>query len=159
KLETPVVDVLFGQTWHLFGNQPNYFPTIVQWLGVAGELFGRTTQLRLSHAFKTDPVNVEIAVAGMRPPERDSAVPEAEAGLRITFNKWPSWHTGYMTSTALTPASIAVSGDLRYFKMPEFAAKPVKTNSAVSKAIAVDAYLPIIPAKADKKDNSLSVLG
>jgi hypothetical protein len=159
KLETPVVDVLFGQTWHLFGLQPNYIPTVVQWAGLVGEIFGRTTQLRLSHVFKTPLVNVELAVAGMRPPQRDSAVPEGEAGLRVTFNKWTAWHTGYMTSTALTPASVAVSGDVRSFRMPEFSAKPVNTNKAVSAAIAVNTYLPIIPAKAESKDNSLSLIG
>lgn len=48
KMETPVVDVLFGHYWDLFGWQPNYIPTDVQWSGVVGELFSRTLQLRIS---------------------------------------------------------------------------------------------------------------
>jgi hypothetical protein len=159
KIETPIVDILVGQTWDLFGYQPNYLPTVVQWPGLAAALFSRTTQLRLSHNFKSDYVNVELSAAATRPPERDAGVPEGQGGMRITFNKWTAWHTGYMTSTALTPASIAISGDVRSFKVPEFAAKPTRNNTAVGSGFAVNAYLPIVPASKEKKDNSLSLIG
>lgn len=153
KVETPIVDILFGHYWALFGHQPTYFPAIVQWPGLVGELFGRTIQLRLSHNFKSDNVNVELSAAAMRPPQRDAGVPEGQAGMRITFNKLNAWHTGYLTGTSLTPASIAVSGTVRAFKVPEFSAKPTRTNSAVGSGIAVNAYLPIVPATKNKKDN------
>ncbi|MEO5729368.1 MAG: hypothetical protein ABI134_19995, partial [Byssovorax sp.] len=159
KVETPIVDILFGHYWDLFGHQPSYFPTIVQWPGLVGELFGRTIQLRLSHNFKSDYVNVELSAAAMRPPQRDSGVPEGQAGLRMTFNKWTSWHTGYLTGTSLTPASIAVSGTVRAFAVPEFSAKPTRTNSVIGSGIAVNAYLPIVPATKNNKDNSLSLIG
>ncbi|UQA56722.1 hypothetical protein [Polyangium aurulentum] len=159
KIETPVVDVLFGQYWDLFGWQPHYFPAIVQWPGLVGELFARTPQLRVSHNFKTDLVNVEVAAAAMRAPERDSAAPEGQGGVRVVFNKWTSWHTGYLTGTSLTPASIALSGDLRHFSVPEFSDKPKASRTATTTAIAANAYLPIIPATKDKKDNSLSLVG
>ncbi|MDC3982180.1 hypothetical protein [Polyangium jinanense] len=159
KMETPIVDVMFGHYWDLFGWQPHYFPAIVQWPGLVGELFSRTIQLRLSHTFKTEPVNVEIAAAAVRPPARDSAVPEGQAGVRLVFNKWTGWHTGYLTSTALTAASIGLSGDLRYFRVPEFAEKPLGSRTATGMGFAASAYLPIVPAKKDKKDNSLSLVG
>lgn len=159
KMETPVVDILFGQTWHLFGWQPSYFPAIVQWPGIVGELFSRTTQLRISKTIKTKPVTIEIAVAGMRPPERDSSFPEFEAGLRLSFNKWTAVHTGYLTSTGTQAASIGVSGDLRMFTLPEFAAMPQSANSKLGLGIAVNAFLPIIPRTKDRKDNSLAILG
>jgi hypothetical protein len=158
KMETPIVDVMFGQYWDLFGWQPNYFPTVVQWPGLVGELFSRTIQLRLSHTFKTDPVNVEIAAA-VRSAERDAGVPGGQGGLRIVFNKWTAWHTGYLTATNLTPASIGLSGDVREIRVPEFSDKPQKSNSALGGGFAANAYLPIIPAKKDKKDNSLSLVG
>ncbi len=159
KVETPVVDILFGQYWDLFGYLPTYLPAIVQWPGLPGQLFARTTQLRLSHNFKSDYVNVELSAAAVRAPQRDSGVPEGQGGLRMTFNKWTAWHTGYLTGTGLTPASIAVSGDVRAFKVPEFTAKPEKMNKAVGSGIAVSVFLPIVPATKEKKDNSLSLLG
>jgi len=139
--------------------QPNFIPAVVQWPGLTGELFSRTPQLRLSHTFKTAPVNVEVAAAAMRSPERDSATPEGQAGVRVVFNKWTSWHTSYLTSTALTAASIGLSGDVRHFRLPEFAEKPQDSRSATGMGFAANAYLPIIPARKDKKDNSLSLIG
>lgn len=159
KLETPIVDILFGHYWHLFGWQPTYVPADVQWSGVVGSLFSRTMQLRISKTVKTAPVNLEFAIAGMRPPERDSSVPEFEAGARITFNKWKGVHTIYVTSTATTAASIGVSGDLRRLSLPEFAAAPKSTNEATGLGIAVDMFLPIVPGTTDKKDNALSLVG
>jgi hypothetical protein len=159
KVETPIVDVVFGQTWHLFGWQPNYIPAVVQWAGIVGELFARTMQLRISKTIKTRPVTIEMAIAGMRPPERDSSFPEFEAGFRLAFNKWTGVHTSYLTSTATVPASIGVSGDLRRYTLPEFAAAPQTTNSQLGLGIAVNAFIPIIPATKERKGNSLSILG
>jgi hypothetical protein len=158
KAETPIVDVLFGQYWHLFGNQPNYVPTVIQWPGLVGELFSRTTQLRISKTIKTKPVTVEIAVAGMRPPQRDSSFPEFEAAFRLSFNKWTAVHTNYMTSTSTMAASIAVSADLRRFTLPELVSSPMSTNSQLGMGIAVNAFLPIIRATKEHRDNSLSIL-
>jgi hypothetical protein len=159
KIETPIVDVLFGQTWQLFGWQPNFVPADVQWSGVVGSLFSRTIQLRISKTVKTKPVTLEFAISGARPPQRDSSVPEFEAGARISFNKWTGVHTLYMTSTSTMAASIGVSADMRYFTLPQFSATPMGTNSALGLGIAVDAYLPIIPGTKERKDNSLSIIG
>ncbi len=158
KAETPIVDILFGQTWHLFGWQPSYIPAVVQWAGIVGELFARTMQLRISKTIKTRPVTIEMAIAGMRPPERDSSFPEFEAGFRLAFNKWTAVHTSYMTSTATLPASIGVSGDLRRYTLPEFSAAPQTTNSQLGLGIAVDAFIRIVRATKERKGNSLSIL-
>ncbi len=158
KAETPIVDILFGQTWHLFGWQPSYIPAVVQWAGIVGELFGRTMQVRISKTIKTRPVTIDLAIAGMRPPQRDSSFPEFEAGFRLAFNKWTAVHTSYMTSTATQAASIGVSGDLRRYTLPEFAAAPQATNSQLGLGIAVDAFIPIIRATKERKGNSLSIL-
>ncbi len=159
KAETPIVDILFGQTWDLFGFLPIYVPTIVQWPGNVGGLYARTTQLRVSHTFKSAPVNFEMAIAAMRPPQRDSMVPEGQAGLRLVFNKWTAVHTTYMTSTAVVPASIAVSADIRQFSVPEFTSAPKNNTSIISKAIAASAYVPIVRGTKSNKSNSLSLVG
>jgi hypothetical protein len=158
-METPVVDILFGHTWHLFGFQPSFVPADVQWSGVVGSLFSRTMQLKISKTIKTKPVTLEFAVSGNRPPQRDSMVPEFEAGARIAFNGWKGVHTLYVTATTTMAAQIAISGDIRRFTLPQFAANPQDTNSKTGLGIAVDAFLPIIPGTKDKRSNSLSLVG
>ncbi len=167
KIETPIVDVLFGQTWDLFGWLPNFVPAIVQWPGTVGELYARTPQVRVSKTIKTEYVNVELAVAAMRPPQRDAAVPEGQAGARIMFNKWQSWHSGYLTGTSLVPASIGVSGTLRQFAVgvpctftaPATTCASTTTNFALGSGIALSALIPIIPAVKGDKSNSLTLVG
>lgn len=159
KVENPVVDLLFGQTWHLFGWQSTYHPNTDQPQGVPGQIYSRTPQLRLSKTFKNDAVTFDMAVAAMRPPQRDSAIPEGEAGLHFAYNKWTATQTMGATGTTISPLSVAVTGDLRQFEIPNLAAKPNSQNGKTSSAIAVDAFVPVLPGTASKKGNSLSLLG
>jgi hypothetical protein len=164
KVETPIVDVLFGQTWTLFGWLPFYTPTTAQGTGLPGETFARTSQVRVSKTIKTPYLNVDLAIAGLRPVQRDSAVPDGQAGVRITFPKWTAWHTSYANATNLVPASLGVSGVLRQVVVGQpyltaSASKSADTTSATGGGFAVDAYLPILPATTDDKSNSLSVIG
>src|SRR6202041_2473643 len=48
RVETPILDVLAGQYWHLFGWQNGYHPNTVEIQGLPGELYARTPQIRLS---------------------------------------------------------------------------------------------------------------
>ena len=81
KIETPVLDILIGQQWTLFGWQPMFISASVQYPGLPGETFERTPQLRLSKTIKSDAITTEVAVAANRPPQQDSATPEGVAGL------------------------------------------------------------------------------
>jgi hypothetical protein len=159
RVETPIVDVLVGQYWHMFGWQSAFFPASVEIQGLPGELYSRTPQLRLSHKFGGPAGSIELAVAGLRPPTRDGAVPEVAGGVRATLDKWRGMQSTGSTSTGLASASIAVTGDFRYFRMPEFQLIPTATRSIPTGAIAVDAFLPIIPATPKRHGNSLSVSG
>jgi hypothetical protein len=159
KIETPVVDLLVGQYWDLFGWQNVYHPNSVQIQGLPGELYSRDAQIRLSRAFKTRAVEVEIALAARRPPSRDSEVPEGQGGIRVAFPGWSGMTTVGATSTSIMPASIALTGDARQFKVPEFSQTPTRSVSLTTSAIAVDAFLPVIPASASHKGNSLSLNG
>jgi hypothetical protein len=113
----------------------------------------------VSKTIKGAAVTTEIAIAANRPPQQDSATPEGVAGIRLLFPKWTGQHTAYMVSTTINPASIAISGDLRKFRIPEFAATPHVGHVRVGGGVAFDAYLPIIPATKDNKDNALSLTG
>jgi hypothetical protein len=157
KAETPVVDLTVGQTWNLLGWQPVFIPAVVQWPGLVGELYGRSPQVRLSKTFKSELVTVDAAVAALRPVQRDSSIPNGEAGVRVSFPKWAGVHSAFLTGTSALPLSIAVTGDVRAFRIPEFLSAPVNTNNATGGAFAVDAYVPIIPGTLANRGNSLSL--
>jgi hypothetical protein len=162
NIETPIVDVLLGQTWHLFGWQGTYFPNTVLWQGLPGELYSRTEQLRITKSIKTTNFTFDVAVAAMRPPQRDSGVPEGEAGIHFAVNKWTATQTLGATGTTVAPLSIAVTGDARKVSVPYLNstnAKPTGSASKSSGAIAVDLFLPVIPGRKEEHDNSLSLLG
>jgi hypothetical protein len=159
KLETPIVDILLGQTWNLFGWQANYLVASVQEPGLPGQVFQRTPQLRVSKTIKMGDVALELAVAAMRPPQMDSATPEGVAGARLVLGSWTGFHTLYMSASMIQPASIGVSADLRRFRIPEFSTSPRRAHSRIGGGVAVDAYVPIVPATKANKDHALSVIG
>jgi len=159
KLETPVVDILFGQYWQLFGWQSNYHPTTVEIQGVPGQVYSRTPQLRISKSIKTDPVTFEIAIAATRPVQRDNGFPDGEGGIRLAFNDWTAVQTVGATGTQISPLSIAATGLLRRVDVNEISASPKKVNDIALGAIAVDGFVPALPGTKDKKDNSLALNG
>lgn len=163
KVETPIVDFLFGQWWALFGMQPYYNPNTVDFQGVPAEIYSRRPQFRISKTFKTDPINVEAHVAALDPVQKASEAPEMQAALRIVANKWKGKVTHGSTGTAVEPASFAVSGDMKYVKLPvplSSTQAPNNTTDLVGTAIALDTFIPILPANdGGKSGNNLSILG
>jgi hypothetical protein len=160
KLETPFVDILAGQYWQLFGWQAMFLPCTVQIQGVPGLLFARVPQFRLSHAFKSEGADFEIAAAASRPPQRNSGAPDAQAGLRFAINRWKGLRTANSTGTAVDPLQIAVSGVYRRFRVPPLAAVPgVDQVTMNGGGFAVDALVPIIPAKTVNDGNALTLTG
>jgi len=159
KAETDVVDVLMGQYWALFGWQSGYQPNTVQIQGVPGELYARTPQIRISKSIKTEPVTVEIAIAALRPPQRNSMAPEGQAGLRIAYNGWTGVQTSGATNTSIQPLSIAVTGDLRHIEVPYLQAAPTGNAGKTATAGAIDGFIPVLPGSKDKMGNALSLNG
>ncbi|MFO0579306.1 MAG: hypothetical protein U1A78_35340 [Polyangia bacterium] len=158
QIETPYISLLAGQYWQLFGWQPYFHPSTVAIQGVPGQIYSRTPQLRLFHVFRTAPVNIELAGALARAPQRDSMVPDGQAGLRLTFNKWRGLRTVSATGTAIDGAAVGLSGALRYFSLPEFAAMPQSAQSTYGWGVSVDAMLPIIPVT-ERRAGALTVTG
>lgn len=159
KIETPVVDVLIGQYWQLYGWQSVYHPNTVEIQGVPGQLYSRTPQVRISKSIKSDAVTFEMAAAMTRPVQRDSALPEGQGGLRLALNNWTGLQTMGATGTQISPASIAATGYVRRVSVAQWAAAPTVTNDKTASGFALDGYIPIIPATKDHKDNALSVNG
>jgi hypothetical protein len=159
KVETPIVDILAGQYWQLFGWQSSYQPNTVELQGVPGEVYSRTPQVRISKTVKADPVTFEIAVAAMRPVQRDSGAPDGEAGLRLALDSWTGVQTVGATGSQIAPLSLAVTGLLRHVAVDNFSAAPTYTNNLAMGAVAVDAFVPIIPGSKESKGNSFSFTG
>jgi hypothetical protein len=160
KLETPWVDLLGGLTYNLFGNQPYFFTASLTFLGIPGEIFTRTAQLRLSHEFKSAPVTVFVGAAAARPPQRNSEIPEGVAALRLMFNDWKGVRTIGAVGTKVDPLAIGVSGTVRQFHVQEQALQPTHFNNENGAGISVDALIPIIPAKSlADAGNSLTATG
>jgi hypothetical protein len=159
KVETPVVDFLAGQYWTLYGWGPQYQPNTVEIQGVPGEIYSRTPQLRISKTIKADPITLELAVAATRPVQRDSSTPDGQAGIRFSVDSWTGAQTTGPTGSQLSPFSIAVTGLLRHVAVDQFSAAPKTTNDLTMDAIAVDGFIPVVPASKKSKDNALSLQG
>jgi hypothetical protein len=157
KMETPYIDVLIGQYWDLFGWQSVYHPNTVEIQGVVGQLYSRTAQIRVSKTFKTEHVTVELALAMMRPPQRDSATPEGQGGVRLSVNKWTGLTTAGSTGTSIQPLSVAVTGDLRRYSVAEWTAAPAKSVDISGWGVAADAFIPILRATKEKRGNALAI--
>ena len=146
-LQTPYVDILGGLTYTIFGNQPYFFPASLTFLGIPGEVFVRTPQLRLSHQFATPHVDVVMMVAAARPPQRDAEVPDGVGALRVQFNDWKGAHTLGAVGVKVDPAAIGISGEVRRFRVQEQAVAPVNSHTENGAGISLDVLLPIIPSK------------
>jgi hypothetical protein len=129
--------------------------------GLPGVPFGRNSQIRLSHTFKSNPANVEVAVAAARPPQRNSEYPDGQAGVRLLANKWRGIFSVGATGGAFLemPASIGVSGALRRLKAADFVAAPTGSTTVDGAGISVDLFLPVLPSSLGHKGNALNVTG
>jgi hypothetical protein len=163
KVETPIVDLLFGQWWALFGMQPYYDINTVDFQGVPAELYSRRPQFRVSKTIKTEPINLELHIAALDPVQKASEAPETQAAIRLVINKWKGKVTHGSTGTNVEPASFAVSGDMKYVKLPvplSATQAPNNTTDLVGTAIAFDTLIPIIPATdGGKSGNNLTLTG
>ena len=159
KVETPVFDILAGQYWQLFGWQSVYQPNTVEIQGVPGEIYSRTPQVRISKTIHANQLTIEAAVAATRPVQRDSAMPDGQAGLRLALESWRGVQTVGATGTQISPLSIAATGLLRHVAVDNFASPSTYTNDLSMGAFALDTFIPIIPGSAEKMGNSLSLTG
>jgi hypothetical protein len=160
KVESEYVDLLAGQYYFLFGEQPFFFPMSIWFFGLPNQAFGRTQQFRLSHTFKSDAANVEIAVSAQRPPQRDSELPDFQGGLKVGVNSWKGVHAGGSGYAVVDPLTVAVSGSVRHFRINDFAAAPTTERTINGWGISVDGMIPIIPAASAKnKGNALTLTG
>ena len=158
KFETPVLDVLAGQTSDLFAwGGAGFYPNTVAFLGVPGEIYHRDPQLRVSKVLMGSSVAFEAALAAVRPAQRDGEVPDGQGGLRLAFPRWLGGSGQGASLPKAAPAALGVSGVYRRFSVPAFTTSAANPNKANGWGAAVNLFLPIIPAAShDDLGNTLS---
>jgi hypothetical protein len=163
KVETWFIDVVAGQTQDLFGWGGTFYPSTVGYLGVPGEIYHRSPQLRLEERFRSDNGDLElvIAVAAVAPGQRDSGVPDGQAGIKFAYRGWKGWSGSGFGSPYLVPLTVGVSGVYRRFEVPVPRGNPgsesVKTFGWGG---AASLLLPVIPASAQyDHGNALTLTG
>jgi hypothetical protein len=159
KLETPVIDVLIGQYWNLFGWQPVTQSGSIQYQGLPGFLNSRSQQLRLGKVIKAGDVGVEVAVAATRPGQRAGGLPDGQAGLRVSLDKLKSFHIVGGAGSTLESAMLGVSAIGRRFSVNEFASAPVNSVNKNGYGLAVNALVPVVPATKESHANALTLMG
>jgi hypothetical protein len=92
--------------------------------------------------------------------QRDSQLPDAQAGIRLNVNGWEGVYTrdGIPRSR---PLSLGVSGVGRQFDADAFTPPPTQTsNQVIGWGVSIDAMLPIIPAEDEfDRGNKLTLAG
>ena len=160
KLETPVVDLTVGQTWELFGWQAYFVPASVNLQGLPGQVYSRTAQVRVSKTLElSQDVNLELALAALRPPQRAGGLPDGQAGVKLNL----PWRKAYRTlggaTSALDAMAVGVSGAVRRFAVPAFEANAKTDVTTTGWGVSVDVLLPIIAASSESHDNALTFTG
>ena len=161
KLETPIVDLIAGQYYDLFGWNGYFYPATVGYLGVPGEIYHRNPQLRIEKKLHLGQLEVVAAIAAVRPGERDSGLPEGQAGLKLAYFGWSGAATPGFGRPALQPLSLGVSAIYRAFEVPVFRSEPGSASQKTfGYGVAASLLLPIIPIKTlEDKSNALTLTG
>ncbi len=92
-----------------------FYQNSVAFLGVACGIHHRNPQVRLSKTWIAGNAQVATAVAGVRPVQRDSAVPDLQGGLKLAWNGWRGAGAQGFGRPELRPLAIGVSGLARRF--------------------------------------------
>jgi hypothetical protein len=157
-VETPVINVLVGQTFDLFGwGGQGYLPHTAAF-GVMGQVFHRNPQLRLSKILASAPANLELALAGVRPATRDSGVPDLQAGLKLTINGWQGAQAQGPSLPRTAPMTLALSAVGRRLTIVDFENTSANSQLVWAGGVVGDAFIPIIPAHGQDLSNALSVI-
>jgi hypothetical protein len=160
RLRTPVVDFMAGQHPTLFGwGGAGFYPGTVAFLGTVGQVYHSDVQARLSRTLG-ETLQVETAVAAVRPAQRDGEIPDLEGGVRLAHNGWRGRTIQGNDRPEVIPLSLGVSGLWRHFAVTEYREVPRRPVKTTGWGMAVNAFVPVLPAS-DEKDfyNCLTLTG
>ena len=161
QVETPIVDVMAGQMQDLFGWQAKgFYPNTLAFLGITGELFHRQTAVRVSKTVRPGALEIEAAVAAVRPVQRASGMPEGQGGIRLALPAWSTVRAQGYARPSVGALSLGVSGVARRLEVAEFLEYPGASQTALGWGFAVNAFVPIIRVtNVRDRRNALSIIG
>ena len=146
RLHSPVIDFMAGQQPTLFGwGGAGFYPGTVAFLGTVGQVYHSDTQVRLSKILGQT-LQLEAAVAAVRPVQRDAEIPDIEGGIRLAHNGWPGRTIQGNDRPEIIPLSVGVSGLWRHFAVNEYRELPRRPVRTTGWGMAVNAFVPILPA-------------
>ena len=141
------IELLAGQYHDLFAwGAAGFYPNSVAFLGIGGEVYHRQPQIRLTTSVPLCCVTIDVAIAAVRPVQRDSGVPDVQGGIRVSVDRWRGVGTQGFGQPDVQPLAIGVSGVWRRFAVAEFLPVPGEPKIAFGHGFAVNAFVPIIPA-------------
>jgi hypothetical protein len=161
QVQTPVVDVTAGQMLDLFGwGGRGFFPNTLAFQGITGQLYHRQTSVRLSKTVRPRGLELEAAIAGTRPVQRASGLPEGQAGLRLALPAWSTVRAQGYARPSVGALSLGVSGVARRLEVAEFLEYPGAAQRALGWGVALDGFMPVIPVtNVHDRRNALSMVG
>lgn len=159
KFESPIVDVLVGQYWQLFGWQPMSQAGSIQFQGLPGFLSSRAPQLRIGKVIKSGDISVDVEIAATRSGQRGSGLPDGVGGVKLSYDARKAHRIVGSAGSSDDSAAVAMTVIGRKFDVSEFKATPVDTVKRNGYGLAVNALLPIVPATKDSHANALTLEG
>ena len=153
------LELLAGQYHDLFAwGGAGFFPHSVAFLGIAGEIYHRQPQIRLTWSIPLCCVTIDVAAAAMRPIQRDSEVPDVQGGIKVSLDKWRGIGAQGFGQPDVQPIAIGVSAVWRRFAVAEFLPVPGEPKIDFGYGFAANAFVPIIPARSVlHRNNALSL--
>ena len=153
------LELLAGQFHDLFAwGGAGFYPNSVAFLGIAGQVYHRNPQIRASLSIPLCCVTLDIAAAAVRPVQRDSEVPDVQAGLKLRIDGWRGISAQGFGQPDSQPLALGVSGIWRRFAVAEFLPVPGEPKVAFGYGLAANAFVPIVrPRARDDWRNALAV--
>jgi hypothetical protein len=157
-LRSPIVDLLVGRYYGLFGwGGKGFFPNTAAFLGVPGQIYRLKDQIRVSHIFRARLVDFEIALAPASSVQSTPGAAEGHFGLRFAFKGWRGASAQGAGPPEASPLQVGVSSVGRILEVNPFTALPSTPIKAYARGLAVDAFVPLVPARGADLWNALSL--
>jgi hypothetical protein len=155
------VELLAGQYHDLFAwGGAGFYPHSLAFLGIAGEVYHRAPQIRLTGSIPFHCATIDVAAAAVRPVQRDSEVPDLQGGVKVSIGSWRGIGAQGFGPPDVQPLAIGVSGVWRRFAVAEFLPVPGEPKVGFGRGLAVNAFVPVIPTRSlRRRDNALSLNG
>jgi hypothetical protein len=159
-LKSPYIDVLAGQYHDLFAwGGSGFFPNSVAFLALFGEVYHRNPQLRISKTLRTNALDIEVAIAAVRPVGRDDELPDGQAGLRFALKTWKGVRAQGSGPPDAGPLQIGLSAVGRKFRVNPFQPMIGDYKTKNGYGLAANVVLPIIPCTSADLSNGLTITG